>query len=132
METRNTKQKELILKEMSKDENMIHPNIQCLTNIIMNTDSSIGQATVYRNINKLVSDGKISKISTDSGYLYDINTKLHGHFICEKCGHIIDLYDNKYQELIDDIENKYHFKVKNSNNVFYGICDSCQDSNNIY
>lgn len=127
METRNTKQKELILKEMSKDENMIHPNIQCLTNIIMNTDSSIGQATIYRNINKLVSEGKIIKISTDNGYLYDINSKLHGHFICEECGCIIDLYDNKYQELIDDIENKYHLKVKNSNNVFYGICSSCQD-----
>ncbi len=126
METRNTKQKELILEVMSKKENMIHPNIQSLNKIIMDSDKNIGQATIYRNINKLVKAGKVKKISTKMGYLYDINTSLHGHFICEKCGNIIDLYDNKYQSLINDIENKFHFKVNNSNYVFYGICNRCQ------
>lgn len=128
MEARNTKQKELILKVMSASENMIHPNIQRLTSIITNIDSSIGQATIYRNVNKLVNEGKLCKISTEEGYIYDINTTLHGHFICEECGNIIDLYDDKYQKLISDIEKKYNLKVKNSNNVFYGICNSCQEN----
>lgn len=127
METRNTKQKELILSIMSEEKNMIHPNIQQLTSIIMNGDKSIGQATIYRNINKLVSEGKLNRISTNNGFIYDINTKLHGHFVCEQCGCIIDLYDDEYQKLVDEIERTYNLKINTSNHVFNGICTFCQN-----
>ncbi|MDE5888872.1 MAG: transcriptional repressor, partial [Bacilli bacterium] len=63
----------------------------------------------------------------NNGYLYDIDTTTHGHFICEKCGCIIDLYDDEYQNLEKDIESKYHITIKNSNYVFNGICKNCQN-----
>ena len=61
MNQRNTKQKELILKIL--DENRIHPTMQEIYELAKKEDQNIGQATIYRNINKLVEDESIIKLS---------------------------------------------------------------------
>ena len=130
MEARNTKQKDYIINIMSKQENMVHPTIQELTQIV-NKDIKIGQATIYRNIKKLVKEGKIEKILTScDGYRYDINTNLHGHLVCSKCGNIIDLYNNNYLKLVKKLEKEYGIKINNANFVFDGTCINCLKTNN--
>ena len=64
MEKRNTKQKEIILDILSKKENMFHPTAQDLVKLVLDANPTIGQATVYRNINKLVEEGILLKIPT--------------------------------------------------------------------
>ena len=54
MEKRNTKQKEIILDILKDKENMFHPSAGDLVKLVLDAYPSIGQATVYRNINKLV------------------------------------------------------------------------------
>lgn len=128
METRNTKQKEKILDVMNKEENMIHPTIQDIIRWVIEKDSSIGQATIYRNVNKLVEEHTLLKISTKEGYHYDINTNIHGHLSCQKCGKIIDLYDDDYQKLITKLEKKYLISIKENDIVFDGICQECNNN----
>lgn len=130
METRNTKQKELILDILSRKENMIHPTIGELTTLVLNEDKSIGQATIYRNIKKLVREGKIKKILTNDGYRYDINADLHGHLVCVKCHSVYDLYDESYNKLVAYLEKNYQVKISNTNIIFDGLCPKCQESNN--
>lgn len=127
MNERNTKQKEIILRKILEIRN--HPTMIEIVKRIKSEDASIGQATVYRNINKLVLDGKINKIyGVDGSIHYDGETKTcHDHFICIKCGVIIDLYDNDYKKNKKMIEEKYSVKVNRVSTMYEGICNNCQN-----
>ena len=61
MKRRNTKQMNVILDIMKNDRS--HPTIQELCEKVATVDSSIGQATVYRNVSKLCEEGILTKIS---------------------------------------------------------------------
>ena len=60
MNTRNTKQKEIILNTLRQMHS--HPTIMDLYEQVQKVDSSIGHATVYRNVSKLVEEGLVMKI----------------------------------------------------------------------
>ena len=124
MNNRNTKQKQIIMNVL--DKNRTHPTIKEIQEKVKEIDASIGQATIYRNINKLVDEKKIKKIPTlDGRDYYDINTVSHYHFICQKCGKIMDLFDKKYEKLMNRIEIDYQMKIENSNIIFEGVCKEC-------
>lgn len=124
METgRNTKQKQLILETLRKEKN--HPTIADLYEKILEIDDTVGQATVYRNVNKLVDEGKIKRIMTDCGYRYDCDCNVHYHLVCKKCNNIIDIFDEKYNKMIHRLEEEYSVKIDDSTVVFDGVCDKC-------
>ena len=125
MEKRNTKQKEIILDILSKKENMVHPTAGDLVKLVIENSPSIGQATVYRNINKLVEEGILIKIPTNNNFRYDINTHTHAHLTCKECGGVIDLFDSDYLKIINNLERKYNVKIDNSNLIFNGLCEDC-------
>lgn len=126
MNTRKTKQKELILKVM--DQNRIHPTIQEIYELAKIEDPTIGQATVYRNVNKLVEDESVIKLPSinDEGYHYDINNHPHTHLVCNSCGRIIDIFENDYENFIQKIANKNSVIIKKSLLVLEGICNDCK------
>lgn len=127
MEKRNTKQKEKIIEILSRKENHIHPTINEIINLVSKEDKTIGQATIYRQINNLVQDNILKKIPAKDGFHYDIKTDLHSHFICQKCNRLIDLYDSNYQKIINELQNKYSLNIIEANIILYGICEECND-----
>lgn len=124
MKSRNTKQKELILEVLKNTKT--HPSIYELTAMISSKDSTIGQATIYRNIKKFVNDGNIYVVKTKSGInRYDYYNN-HIHFECLNCGTIYDIYD---EEIINIIYKKYKnsdLTIKNYNITLDGYCKKCQ------
>ncbi len=118
---RNTVQRQEIIEVLKNSYN--HPTIRELYELV--SDKNIGQATVYRTVNSLVSDDIIRRIDTPNGIHYDYR-KDHYHFYCLKCNKIIDVFlDNN---LIDNILLTSNLKdVRHINLVFEGICDSCKE-----
>lgn len=127
MNKRNTRQKEIILECIRKDDS--HPNISKIMKRVNEKDANIGQATVYRNINKLLDEGLIEKLygSLDE-FCYDGSLIEHDHLICMKCGRIIDLFDNDYTSKKKTIAKKYSFKVEKASTTYKGICIDCQNN----
>lgn len=125
MNTRNTKQKEIILDIL--DHNRIHPTIQEIYELAKKKYPSIGQATIYRNVNRLVEEGKILKLpnNIDDSYHYDINTNSHDHLLCKNCGKIIDIFDNDYSEIFKNIEKNNSIKIDRATILLEGICQNC-------
>lgn len=91
---------------------------------------SVVQATVYNNLKKLYSEGKIRKISLE-GYpdRYDCVIP-HDHLFCRTCGRLEDLHHAEMDSLIQDLAAQisasegltidgYDFKL------FY-ICSDCK------
>ena len=128
MNTRNTKQKELILDILHN--NRTHPTIHEIYEYAKKKDSSIGQATIYRNVNRLVEEKKVLKLpnSTNDSFHYDINTEQHIHFICNKCCRIIDIFDNDYKKYLKDIEKNHSLSINKTNIILEGLCDNCLDN----
>lgn len=127
MKTRKTKQKEIIYEILK--ENRIHPTIQEIYLLAKAKYPNIGQATVYRNINKLVEEGSILKLPStdDESYRYDINIAPHSHLVCNCCGKIVDIFNTNYDKMINYIEEENCIKVTKSLLVLEGICSKCKN-----
>lgn len=97
-----------------------------LYNKIHLIDPTIGQATVYRNINKLVESNDIKKLSIKNEIdHYDGDLSNHYHFICTSCNKIIDIFDTCIDIPKDDINKKYNVSIDNSDILLYGKCEDC-------
>ena len=90
MKNRNTKQKQMILDTLKKDHN--HPTIQELFEQIV-AQEEVGQATVYRNMSRMVEEGLVNKIAMPNGVdRYDADLSNHYHLVCRKCGGRVDMF----------------------------------------
>jgi Fur family ferric uptake transcriptional regulator len=97
----------------------------------------MGLSTIYRTLDLLSRIGLINKLDIGGGqsryeYRSDEKKDHHHHFICKKCGKIVD-YSDFIDEELDlvkraekNLARKYHFIVHDHNIEFYGLCEDCQ------
>lgn len=123
MKTRNTVQKQIILDSIKNTK--IHPTASDLYDMLSKVDNTIGKSTIYRNLNQMVDNGDIKIITTHNGSKrYDGDMEDHDHFICSKCGRVLDLSNDTSNDATP-IEKKYKFKIVNKNTIYEGICENC-------
>ena len=105
--------------------------------------SSIGIATVYRHLEKLASDGIVTKYVIDehSAACYEYtgdcaheDSEPHFHLKCEVCGTLIHLECDELFCIQSHLQKDHGFTLNPLRTVFYGICADCkkkeQDSAN--
>jgi len=103
-----------------------HPTIKEIYNKVHMIDDTIGQATVYRNVNKLVNCGEIRKLSTNGEIdHYDGDISNHYHFICTCCNKIVDIFDCDIKLPVTKLEKREDICIDNFDLVLYGKCNSC-------
>lgn len=103
-----------------------HPTMKGLYEKVHKVDSTIGQATVYRNINKLVESNDIKKLSIKNEIdHYDGDLSNHYHFICTSCNKIIDIFDVNIDIPKETINKKYNIVIDASDILLYGKCKDC-------
>lgn len=115
---RNTKQNSLIFNIINNSYS--HLDAYNIYELCKKEIPNISLGTVYRNLASLVNNHKIMRIKIDGIYRYDKNIR-HSHFICHKCGCIIDIFDDGFKDIktIDgNIVDDYEIKYK-------GICKKC-------
>ena len=91
----------------------------------------IPQATLYRLMDSLVTDGEVRKYiigpSSSCCFQYvNCHHKDHFHLICQKCGKLIHLECDEVNNFISHLEDEHGFSVDISKINFYGVCDECQ------
>lgn len=83
-------------------------------------------ATVYRNLNILAAQGLVRKIDFGSTFdRFDANTRPHYHFICERCGSILDLPLPIDEALNEQVRRATPYTTLRHRIEFYGLCDRC-------
>lgn len=123
---RNSKQKNIIFETLCEFD--IHPTADELFQFVHKKDSSIGVATVYRNLNKFAQSGKIKKfIGVDGLTRFDYNTEPHFHFSCDCCGRIHDITNQIAPDIIKKAEAISNCKIYSLEIVFRGLCKKCQE-----
>lgn len=115
----------MILKVLVNDKT--HPTIKDIYNKVHQIDPSIGQATVYRNVNKLVDNGEVKRLSTNGEVdHYDGDMSNHYHFICTECNQIIDIFGYELKLPLNNIKKDHGISIDNFDIVLYGKCDKCK------
>ena len=122
----NTKQKDKIL-ELIKIQN----NDFTIKSIYNKLNNEIGLTTIYRFIDKLVAEGKVSKtIDKDNityyRYLEECNNDNHFYLKCDNCNKLIHIDCDCIEELSNHIKINHKFELNNKNIIIPGKCEHCR------
>jgi Fur family peroxide stress response transcriptional regulator len=103
-----------------------HPTADTVYRYIRNEYPNISLGTVYRNLNLLAQQGEILKIDCQDGCdHFDGNVKPHNHFLCTRCGRVLDL-DMESIDYINEIAGaNFAGKIEGHEMFFYGVCPNC-------
>ncbi len=103
-----------------------HPTADALYTSIREQFPNISLGTVYRNLNLLVELGEIRKLSCGDGTdHFDYDTSPHYHYVCKKCGKILDLDMEISGSLEAAARECQKGTVEEHTVFFYGTCCNC-------
>ena len=88
---------------------------------------TLSKTTVYNTLNLLVKNGAVQMLLIDEkNARYDADTSKHGHFFCQSCGKVHDVFNLK-QELFMLPEHP-EFIITDVEISYKGICNECKGS----
>lgn len=103
-----------------------HPTADMVYMSVKNEYPNISLGTVYRNLNLLTEMGDVVKLSTpNGGDRFDGQTTPHNHFICTKCGKVIDLEMNEIQNVQTLNGEIFSGDIESHSTIFFGKCGDC-------
>ena len=103
-----------------------HPTADTVYMNVRKTYPSISLGTVYRNLQLLSDIGEIQKVNVGDGIEhFDADIREHYHFICRRCGAVLDLDVRKMRSLIPDASEFFRGKIEGQATYFYGYCPDC-------
>ena len=108
-----------------------HPTADMVYQTIREEYPNISLGTVYRNLNFLVEQGEVQKISCGNGIdRFDYDTSDHYHFICKKCSCVLDLKMESIAHINTIAGAGFDGEIEGSITYFYGICPKCKGNIN--
>ena len=89
---------------------------------------NLSMGTVYRNLHILIEQGLVKRIDFGSTFdRFDANIDPHYHFVCERCGSIIDLELPVDDGLNERVNRATPLTAQRHRIEFFGVCDRCQN-----
>ncbi len=106
-----------------------HFSAEELLKLSKKKDRTLSKATVYRTLALL----KESRILDEQDFgggkmLYEraIGHHHHDHFVCIRCGKILEFENDRIEKLQDEEAKKQDFKVVYHSHKLFGFCKRCQ------
>ena len=122
---RKTVQNSVIFSTVNRLGN--HPTAEEVYNEVVKDCPSVSRGTVYRNLNRLVQEGKIGKPDLPvEPERYDHRTLSHYHVKCDKCGRLFDVDMDRIPGLEKQIKNHNGFLFTDYDILFKGVCPDCR------
>ncbi|MCL1828356.1 MAG: transcriptional repressor [Oscillospiraceae bacterium] len=129
--TYSTKQGDAVLACLVSAKNTFVTVAQ-IADHLQKEHTSVSRPTIYRRLEKLVCDGRVSKYSfgdsSVTSYRYNDPGKYDRdtyHLKCEICNEITDLKCDEVDHVSRHIFKDHAFQVNDSKTVFYGKCEKC-------
>lgn len=107
-----------------------HPTADTVYMNVRETFPNISLGTVYRNLTLLADIGEIARIRVGDGVdHFDADIAPHNHFICNKCGSVIDLDMESIDSITETASQKFDGLIDGHVTYFYGTCGPCCQKN---
>lgn len=105
-----------------------HPSAEMIYNDLKSDIPNLSLGTVYRNLKQLEEIGRVIRVtSVVNRERYDAICEDHTHFVCEKCGRVIDIIDADINEIKVAFKLSSSSKIKQIKVVLNGICENCSE-----
>ena len=103
-----------------------------LMQMLRQEGQTVGLSTVYRQLEKLVAQGKVHKLLTEEGACYrycDGGERKRDCFLlrCESCGRVLHADCGQLAALYEHLEQAHHFTIDPRKTVLSGLCDACTE-----
>lgn len=124
-ESYNTKQKDIILNAIKHEKQEF-----TIKDIYDRIKNETGLTTIYRLVDKMVEDGRLSKYigkdnTTYYQYLVDCDKDNHFYLKCDKCGKMVHIDCDCIEEMSYHILKKHKFKPSKKHIIINGFCEKC-------
>jgi Fur family transcriptional regulator, peroxide stress response regulator len=120
---RKTRQLEVVWHEVARDNS--HPTADQIYRRVRRHIPDISLGTVYRNLQKLVAEGKLQVLTLGRTQHFDPLVESHQHFICQICGRVYDILVGKGEEILPASLLQGGFTVTSHRLEVFGECKSC-------
>ena len=122
-----TPQRELIFRsffEMGE-----HVSVDELYDRVRQQDSSVGYATVWRNLKLICRVGLAEEVNIGDGITrYDRRTKVpHGHLFCTECKSVTEFNVEQLVGILAQNAGERSFVPENFKIEIQGVCGKCRD-----
>ena len=123
---RYSKQRELVLQKVRALCD--HPTAEEIYRTALRECPGLSLGTVYRNLNQLSEQHIIRRVGVIQGQeRFDADTYPHAHFVCNRCGTVMDLPDCAPSEQdIQALGKQYGFMVEGHEFNLRGLCQDCK------
>lgn len=116
-----TPQRLVVMKYL--DEHRTHPTADRIYSDLKQNNPSLSKTTVYNSLDTLQKNHIIQSITISSSeQRYDMKTSTHHHFLCKRCGVIIDI-DLKCPNEKKILQEGH--RVEEVQGYFKGTCKTC-------
>ena len=95
---------------------------------IRRVEPTIGRATVFRTVERLVDAGVARRLELD-GHVYAYvacRPAHHHHLSCTRCGRVDDIDEAYVRPIADRLANDLGFEIDDARLDFYGRCARCR------
>lgn len=125
---RHTKQKDAVLQALRGCEDFV--SAQDLHQLLLETGSHIGLATVYRQLNALAESGQADTLRLNDQQMFRIceDDTHHHHLVCTNCGKTIEI-EPPDEQWVRRIAKRHGFTVSSHTVEVFGLCPDCQQAN---
>jgi Fur family transcriptional regulator, ferric uptake regulator len=122
---RQTRQRQLILETLRGLKT--HPTADEVYHLVRRQMPSVSLGTVYRNLERLSSDGLVRKIHGEGGSRrFDGDLSPHHHTRCRRCGRLEDLAAQLPLPELGGLPSLGGFQVQGYRLELVGLCLRCQ------
>lgn len=88
----------------------------------------VSRSTVYRTLAEMVDAGLLRKVARPHDrevYEHDYGYPEHDHFICGKCGELIEFRNQSISQILDEVAADNGFRISGHRLEVYGTCAKC-------
>lgn len=128
----NTKQKCAVLECLERHKNQ-SLTVDGVCAALDAEGEKIGRTTVYRRLESLCREGKISRFAAESGKSVtyrvigsECGDDCHFHLICTRCGEVCHTHCHELEALFAHMAAAHGFSVDERKTMLYGLCEKCQ------
>jgi Fur family peroxide stress response transcriptional regulator len=106
-----------------------HPSARWVYERLKPAIPALSLGTVYRNITLFREEGELVSLGVVQGEeRFDGRVEPHPHFICSRCGKVIDIPELPNETLgsIRNLGKEQGLTIEPGRTVFYGLCGDCR------
>ena len=123
---RHSHQRDMIYNYMLSTKE--HPSAEMIYEVLKKEEPNLSLGTVYRNLKLLEELGMVKRVtSVNNVERYDAITEDHVHFVCSKCGALVDLPNFDESLIKSGLTQEIDGEIQWVNILLGGVCKNCRN-----